>query len=470
MRYKLTRPKDLPDAAGLAFLEIQVEIYRKMRGNRPTYSGLIRNEALRALLTLGTAYHFRGEDAKAIEVLEEFVADQDKVSGFQYLAVSYERLHRYDEAEAAHRRALERSRTNAFHLGHLGRLLCLQGREEEALEVLKAGQKAAPHDPHIRARLASVRSRISPDDFDEALHRPTYTIIVVLGDRSNFSNCQTLLEHLYRRMHKLVLVVDADDTTKRINPRGDGRLDLKAWVKRHPGIDITDHAYIHQRRLDGLSKMAARAYAATDGWPWIAQVSHELRGWSLKMAADLVLVCLDRTDPIFAEPYIHAAGDAGYLVCGIGTSERPSPLEQRLGRSFPRIRCVPGATPPDGRMIFKADDNAIVVRGDLALEPAYRPLPRKSDLRLFDRLFPTLVGAGFVLYMADPATPPQDELLRAGALAARLRQSGRLDQRRLAVVYRSAMPASLPVQYALPENLVLWPRPDSSQEIGRAHV
>lgn len=469
MRYKLTQPKDLPDAAGLAFLEIQVEIYRKMRGDRPGYTGLIRNEALRALLALGTAYHFRGDDAKAIEVLEEFVTNQEKVTGFQYLAVSYERLHRYDEAEAAHRRAIERSGSNAFHLGHLGRLLCLQGREQEALGILKAGQKAAPHDSHIRARLASVRSRIWPDDFDETARRPTYTIIAVLGDRSNFSVYQTLLEQLYRRMHKLVLVVDADDTTKRVNPRGDGRLDLKAWIKRHPGVEVTDHAYIHQRRLEGLSRMAGRACATRRGLPWVTPVSSELRGWCLKMAADLVLVCLDRTDPLFAEPYIRAADDAGYLLCGIGTSDRRSPLEQRLGQSIPRIRCMPGDSPPGGRVISKSE-NAIVVRGDLALEPAYRPVPKKADLRLFDTIFPTLVGGGFVLYLADPEMPPQDELIRAGALATRLRQSNRLDHRRLAVVYRSAMPASLPVQYAMPDNLVLWPRPDASQDSNTAAI
>lgn len=469
MRYKLARPKDLPDPASLALLEIQVDIYRKMRGGRPEYAEPIRNEALAALLDLGIAYHFRDEDEKAIAVLEELAANHGKVTGFRYLAVSYERLHRYEQAIDAHRRAIEKVPDSAFHLGHLGRLLCLMGREVEALDVLKAGQEAAPNDPHIRVRLASVRSRLRPDDLDDKDRRPTYSIIVVLGDRSNFSTYQTLLESLYRRMHKLVLVVDSDDTEKRINPRGDGRLDLKAWLRRHPGVEISDHALVHHRRLAVASRLLGRAYAVCDRWPPIAPVARELRAWTGKMAADLLLVCLDHTDPLFAEPYVEAATDAGYLVCGLSTADRPTPLDRRIDRSIPRIRCVAGAV-TDLDRVLSTRGNSIVVRGELGLEAAYRPGPGKQDLTLFDRDFPTLAeaGAGFVLYMADPGSAPQEELARAGTLAARLRQSNRTALRQLTVVYRSAMPARFPVQYALPDNLVIWPRPDSSQDSNTA--
>ncbi|GHD49948.1 hypothetical protein GCM10017083_22940 [Thalassobaculum fulvum] len=467
MRYKLARPKDLPDAAGLRFLEVQVDIYRKMRGTAPNYTGMIRNEAHDALLALGTAYHFRGEDEKAIEVLEELAADQDKVGGLRYLAVSYERLHRYKEAIATHRKAVDRAPTNAFHLGHLGRLLCLMGQDREALGILKAGQKAAPYDAHIRSRLASVRSRLTPGELDESIRRPAYSIIVVLGDRSNFSEYQTLLEALYRRMHKIVLVVDADDVSKLGNPRGDGRLDLKAWVRRHPGVDITDHATIHRRRLARLSRLLDKPYATTEGRPWIAPVSKELRGWTLKMAADLMLVCLDRTDPMFAEAYVQAADDAGYLICGLSVSDRPTAVERRLDRTIPRIRCVANGA-ERVEQVVALRENSIVVHGDLTLEPAFRPVPDKTDFRVFDQIFPTLAGTGFVLYMADPACAPLDELRRAGTLAARLRQSNRMALRRLAVVYRSAMPARLPFQYAMPDNLVLWPRPDASQDSNTA--
>jgi|GEM_PF-902367 len=467
MRYKLARPRDLPDQASLELLEIQVDIYRKMRGGRPEYAELIRNEALTALLDLGTAYHFRGDDEKAIEVLEELAANDGKVTGFRYLAVSYERLHRYKQAIAAHRQAIEKVPDNAFHLGHLGRLLCLVGRDKEALDVLRAGLDAAPNDSHIRARLVSVQSRLSPDDIDKKYRRSTYSMVVVLGDRSNFSTYQTLLENLYERMHKLVLVVDSQDTDRRSNLRGDGRLDLKAWLRRHPGVEINDHALIHHRRLSTVSRLLGRAYAVCDRWPWIAPVGRELRPWTGKMAADLLLVCLDHTDPLFAEPYVQAATDAGYLVCGLGTAARPSPLERCLDQAMPSIRCIAGGAMEAGR-VLPMQGNSIVVRGDLALEASHRPLPNKRDLMLFDRDFPTLIGSGYVLYMADPACPPQDELARAATLAARIRQSDKMALRRVNVVYRSAMPARFPVQYAHPDNLVIWPRPDSSQDSNTA--
>lgn len=463
MRYKLARPRDLPSAAELALLETQVEIYRRMRKGRPTYAGPIRNEALAALRELGIAYHFQGRDEQAIEVLEELAADRGKVGAYRYLAVSYERLHRYEEAVGAHRRAIARTELDAFHLGHLGRLLCLLGRDEEALDALEAGQRAAPNDTHIRARLASVRSRLRPDEFDEAARRTTYTIVVVLGDRSNFGVCQALLEHLYRRMHKLVLVVDADDAQRPEAARGLGRVDMKAWLKRHPGIEIADHATIHRRRLAGLSRAAGRSWCRSDRWPWVSVVSRQLRGWTLKMAADLVLVCLDRTDPLFAEPYMQAAEDAGYLICGLSTSERATPLEQRLDAGVPRLRCTTDGVPEPER-VLPGGGNTVAVRGDLAIEPAYRPAPGKAELQLFDRIFPTLAGAGFVLYLADPARPALDELLAAGALAGRLRQSSDPALRRLAVVYRSGLSARLPVQFAMPETLVIWPRPDASDD------
>lgn len=463
MRYKLARPRDLPDPASLALLEIQVDIYRKMRGGRPEFAELIRNEALAALLDLGIAYHFLGRDEQAIEVLEEMAAHHGKVTGYRYLTVSYERLHRYDEAIDAHRRAIRRIPDSAFHLGHLGRLLCLTGRDEEALALLTAGQQAAPNDPHIRARLASVRSRLRPDELEDRARRPAYSIIVVLGDRANFSTCQTLLESLYRQMHKLVLVVDSDDTEKRANLRGDGRLDLKAWLRRHPGVEINDHALVHHRRLGTASRLLGRAYAATDRWTRVAPVAAELRPWTGKMAADLLLVCLDRTEPLFAMPYVEAADDAGYLVCGLSTSERPSPLERRLRRDIPRLRCIPGG-PMERERVLASGDNSIVVRGELALESTFRPPPEQADLQLFDKIFPTLAGADYLLYLADPGLAPQDELTRAGTLAARLRQSNRMALRRLAVIYRSALPARFPVQHALPDNLMIWPRPDSSQD------
>ncbi|MEQ9334869.1 glycosyltransferase [Thalassobaculum sp.] len=467
MRYKFPRPKGLPDPASLALLEIQVEIYRKMRGDQPLYPTAIRNEALGAVLQLGTAYHFRGEDEKAIAELEDYAAHSTRGNGPRYLAVSYERLHRYGEAIDAHRRAIDSTPTSAFHLGHLGRLLCLDGKDAEALPVLQAGQASAPNDPHVRARLASVRSRLRPDEFDDKRRRPAYSIVVVLGDRVNFSTYQTLLESLYRRMHKLILVVDSQDVEDRVSSRGDGRLDLKAWLRRHPGVEVNNHARIHLRRLPTVSRLLGRAFVATDRRPGVASVSRELRDWTGKVAADLMLVCVDRCDPLFVEPYVEAAVDAGYLVCGIGTSERITAIEARLDRSIPRIRCIPGdAEQLEGEVSLSG--SSIVVRGDLMLEAAYRLRPDKEDLTIFDQDFPTLAGRPFVLYLADPSAAPQDELVRAATLAARLRQSNRLGVRRLAVVYRSARPSRPPVQVPIPDNLVVWPRPDISQDSNTA--
>lgn len=467
MRYKLARPKDLPDDASLFFLEVQVDIYRKIWRLGSEDFALVRNEALKAILALGTAYHFRGDDENAITVLEELVANQDKITGLNYLAVSYERLHRYEKAIATHREALRRAPTSIFHLGHLGRLLSLMGREKEALDVLKVGHKAAPYDAHIRSRLASIRSRLNPSEFGEASRQANYTFVVVLGDRSNFSIYQSMLESLYARKHKIILVVDADDTDKVAELNDEGRLELKAWVRRHPGIEVNDHATVHRRRLDSISRLLRTPYAGTENRCWMVSVSRELGGWIRKVAADLVLVCLDRTDPMFAEPYVRAAEDAGNMVCALGGSTDPTALERRLNRSIPVIRCMADNVTRSSPVV-SFDSGALVVSGDLKLEPTYRPEPGKSEHRVFDQIFPTLAAGPFLLYLADQSRPPLDELRLAATLATRLRGSNRLALRRMSVVYRSARPAKLPVQFAKPANLILWPRPDASQDSNTA--
>lgn len=463
MRYKIPIPRKLPDAAGLALLEVQLEIYRKLRGSSAAYTGLIRKEELNTLLELGKVYHFRGEDEKAIEVLEESAANRGRLDGYRYLAISYERTHRYAEAIDTHRRAIARVNGDAFHLGHLGRLLCLMGRDADALDVLTAGQKAAPYDTHIRARLASVHSRLSARELDDALRRPTYTMIVVLGDRANFSSLQTMLESLYQKEHKLILVFDSKDTQKLVNPRDDGRLDMKAWLRRHPGIEITNHAYIHRQRLRGLSKLAGREYVRRETVPWIVPADRALRGWTLKMGADLVVLALDRANPMFAEAYLRAANDAGYLICGVTTSRAPTALEQRLRRDFPVLRCV-----NDSKVGFTevslVNADEIVVTGDLALEPAYRPAPTAANEKTFDQIFPTIAGGRFVLYLADPAADPLTELNWASSLASRLHHSNRPVLRELSVVYRSPMLTRFPVERPLPDNLLFWPRPNISAD------
>lgn len=452
MRYKLASPKGLPDSAGLAQLKARVDAARSGHAEGPGLEG----EVIAAdLLALGTAYHFRGMDGAAVEVLEDLLARRNEPRAFQYLAVSYERLCRYQEAVGTHRRALECWPGQAFHLGHLGRLLCLMGRDEDAMKALKAARKAAPFDAHVRARLASVRSRVRPDDLDDTDRRPTYGVIVLLGDRANLGTYQTLLESLYRRLHRLVLVV-ADTGEPGDTAGGDGGIAVKAWMKRHPGVQLASHAPARHRRPD-----------RTRGWLHRSAAGDELGGWIRRQDADLMLVCLDRTAPSFVEPYIRAADAIGHLLCGLSTSGEPTPLDWQLGRAVPRLRCVAGDAAAAGELVSVAG-NALVVQGDPALERFYRPRPDKSERQLFDQLFPALAAGTFVLYLADPAREPLDELMRAGSLASRLRQSERLDLRRLRVVYRSAMPARFPGRYPLPDNLVIWPRPEASQDTNTA--
>jgi len=453
VRYKLASPKNLPDNAGLAQLQARVEA---ARGARPAGPEPESKVIAADLLALGAAYHFRGMDEAAIDVLEELLARRNEPRAFEYLAVSYERLCRYQEATGAHRRALECWPGQAFHLGHLGRLLCLMGRDEDAMKALKAARKAASFDAHVRARLASVRSRLRPDDLDDADRRPTYGIIVLLGDRANLGPCQTLLESLYRRLHRLVLVVDADTAEPGAAVPGDGGIAVKAWMKRHPGVELASHPAFRHRRLDRP-------------WQWRrgSTAGEQLRSWILRQDGDLMLVCLDRTAPSFAEPYIRAADAAGYLLCGLSASGEPAPLARHLDRAIPRLRCIDGDAAAAGELVSVAG-NALMVQGDLALERLHRPRPDKAERQLFDQLFPTLSPGGYVLYLADPGCEPLDELLRAGSLAGRMRQSERPAVRRLRVLYRSAMPTRFPGRHPMPDNLVIWPRPDVSQDSNTA--
>lgn len=83
------------------------------------------------------------------------------------LALAYENMNRFDEAEKAYREAIALDPFNADALNNLGNLMATKGNLEESFKLLKKAKSLIPESPSILLNLGITYAQLG--DYDEAL-------------------------------------------------------------------------------------------------------------------------------------------------------------------------------------------------------------------------------------------------------------------------------------------------------------
>jgi len=98
--------------------------------------------------------YYRREYREAIDLFQKALEETETAECWNDLGCSQVACKLYDEATASFRRAIELDRTYAQAAQNLGALLAVQGRNAEAIPILKQAQKTL--NPKDRASLTPL--------------------------------------------------------------------------------------------------------------------------------------------------------------------------------------------------------------------------------------------------------------------------------------------------------------------------
>jgi tetratricopeptide (TPR) repeat protein len=108
---------------------------------------------------LGLAYAARGQTDLAITEYKRAISIRDDAAIRTNLAVTLDRLQRYDEAEEHFRKALRMDLRNASRYANLGYVLMQQKRWDEATQLFRKALQLDPNQPEAKKNLALIMNQ-----------------------------------------------------------------------------------------------------------------------------------------------------------------------------------------------------------------------------------------------------------------------------------------------------------------------